>query len=437
MDKGELGEDVVSMVDVLQEDNDLEEEANAVFGDSDDQHCTYPKGYLSRQALYSCSTCIPATSEPAGVCLACSLTCHDGHELYELYTKRNFRCDCGNSRFKGIMKCKLCPDKDKTNSKNSYNQNFKGVYCTCHKPYPDPEDEIEDEMIQCVVCEDWYHSRHLGSLPPAEGDFQEMICDACMERCPFLQAYLSLSAPSQTGLGPSQQVITKEEKDFTVDVVKSEKTESTKAEAESEANDVKTRDNQTSCGKEAESKQTVSSLSSSDETKKQVNGEEDESKKDAVKNEQRAAECDCKLFQLQASITEIRSAASFWNTGWRCQLCTCNSCKDLYSSLGVSFLMDEQDTIVAYEERGKQAQASKMTSYESGMQALEGMGRINQVEAIHGYNDMKNELTDYLREFADQGKVVTSEDIKSFFDSMQSRKRQRTGSASTIQYQCK
>lgn len=49
--------------------------------------------------------------------------------------------------------------------------------------------------------------------------------------------------------------------------------------------------------------------------------------------------------------------------------------------------MDEQDTIVAYEERGKQAQASKMTSYESGMQALEGMGRINQVEAIHGkYN---------------------------------------------------
>ena len=37
------GEDVLSMVDVLKEENDLEEEANAVLGDSDDQNCTYPK----------------------------------------------------------------------------------------------------------------------------------------------------------------------------------------------------------------------------------------------------------------------------------------------------------------------------------------------------------------------------------------------------------
>lgn len=36
-------EDVLSMVDVLKEENDLEEEANAVLGDSDDQNCTYPK----------------------------------------------------------------------------------------------------------------------------------------------------------------------------------------------------------------------------------------------------------------------------------------------------------------------------------------------------------------------------------------------------------
>lgn len=44
------------------------------------------QGYVNRQALYACSTC--TTTESAGVCLACSLTCHDGHDLYELYTKR-------------------------------------------------------------------------------------------------------------------------------------------------------------------------------------------------------------------------------------------------------------------------------------------------------------------------------------------------------------
>jgi len=42
METGVLEDEVVSMVDVLQEDNELEEEARAVLGDSDDQHCTYP-----------------------------------------------------------------------------------------------------------------------------------------------------------------------------------------------------------------------------------------------------------------------------------------------------------------------------------------------------------------------------------------------------------
>ena len=42
MDAGVLEDEVVSMVDVLHEDNELEEEARAVLGDSDDQHCTFP-----------------------------------------------------------------------------------------------------------------------------------------------------------------------------------------------------------------------------------------------------------------------------------------------------------------------------------------------------------------------------------------------------------
>lgn len=41
MEGGILEDEVVSMVDVLHEGNELEEEARAVLGDSDDQHCTY------------------------------------------------------------------------------------------------------------------------------------------------------------------------------------------------------------------------------------------------------------------------------------------------------------------------------------------------------------------------------------------------------------
>ena len=36
--------------------------------------------------------------EPHGFCVACMIHCHEGHEVYELYSKLDFRCDCGNSR---------------------------------------------------------------------------------------------------------------------------------------------------------------------------------------------------------------------------------------------------------------------------------------------------------------------------------------------------
>lgn len=126
---------------------------------------------MKRQALYSCLTCIPEAKETpekrAGICLACSFHCHDGHELIELYTKRNFRCDCGNSKF-GNNKCNLFNEKCDVNEMNHYNQNFSGAYCTCHRPYPDPEDSIPDQMVQCVICEDWYHERHLGTTVPTD-----------------------------------------------------------------------------------------------------------------------------------------------------------------------------------------------------------------------------------------------------------------------------
>lgn len=120
--------------------------------------------------MYSCLTCIPeAKTDPdkrAGICLACSYHCHEGHELIELYTKRNFRCDCGNSKFDS-KQCNLCPDKITSNEENLYNQNFQGTYCVCSRPYPDPEDPVSDEMIQCIICEDWYHSRHLNTPVPS------------------------------------------------------------------------------------------------------------------------------------------------------------------------------------------------------------------------------------------------------------------------------
>lgn len=82
-------------------------------------------------------------------------------KIVELWTKRNFRCDCGNSKF-GDFFCKLTSNKAVENANNSYNHNFKGSYCICNRPYPDPDVEEQVEMIQCCLCEDWFHEEHLG-----------------------------------------------------------------------------------------------------------------------------------------------------------------------------------------------------------------------------------------------------------------------------------
>lgn len=56
------GEDVLSMIDVLKEENELEEEANAVLGDSDDQNCTYPMVKNNFVLMHSCLQIMTSSS---------------------------------------------------------------------------------------------------------------------------------------------------------------------------------------------------------------------------------------------------------------------------------------------------------------------------------------------------------------------------------------
>lgn len=54
------------------------QEANRVLGVDDPDKCTYEMGYRTRQAVFACLTC--TKDQPAGVCTACALRCHDSHE---------------------------------------------------------------------------------------------------------------------------------------------------------------------------------------------------------------------------------------------------------------------------------------------------------------------------------------------------------------------
>lgn len=421
---GEAEEPTVSLDDLNQENRELkalEEDARAVLGNSDAEHCTWDKGYVKRQALYACVTCRPDEKDSsfrAGVCLACSYSCHEDHELVELYTKRDFRCDCGNLKFQTnggrvTSTCKLAPSKDDYNPNNNYNQNYDGVYCTCGRPYPDPEDPIEDEMIQCVVCEDWYHSRHLlisasfnGGKVPEE--YHEMVCQLCSAAHPFLSSYASGSHDSSNAA--------------------TEDRASSSSHAPSSI---------ASTSVPPASSPSTTVLNGETSRKRKLSGDADSCRwKRSRKNESadvsdNASSSSGAASASSASSCPSSSTALFFAEGWRSTLCTCPACRRMYEEEKVAFLALEEDSVGAYEAAGPTGGVEEEEEAALGS-LLGGMDRFQQGELLGGFNDMKTALSEYLRQFAEEGKVVTAEDIRQFFQEMETKKK----SKGNPQYHC-
>lgn len=161
-------------------------------------NCTKPLGPL-RQSVFACLTCNPPPADPkapydrpAGVCYACSVQCHGEHNLVEIFTKRNFTCDCGTTRFPETSPCTLRLNpvtntrggvrSEEPDANNRYNQNFRNRFCGCECDY-DPFQQ-KGTMFQCLGLgthetggcgEDWWHPGCLVGLGPrwfekTEGD---------------------------------------------------------------------------------------------------------------------------------------------------------------------------------------------------------------------------------------------------------------------------
>ncbi|ALC40087.1 CG15141 [Drosophila busckii] len=364
-----LEQSTITMIDVLEEEKEMEKEYAAVLGASDEKACTYTKGNIQRQALYSCLTCCPEArndlTKCAGICLACSYRCHENHELVELYTKRNFRCDCPTLRMGSEKCCVLNPQlegKQPKNAGNLYNHNFQGLYCKCKRPYPDPERTTEEVMLQCAICEDWYHLPHIQAPAVSEkwlDACSEMICDTCMDRHDFLRDY--------TGLAMLPPKETNETTDVEVDASQQKK-------------------------------------------EPEVNGEQPSGSDEPESKRAKLTQDECK----RPKANKEHKGPAFWANDWRNALCQCEKCMKLYKEQSVEFLLDAEDSAKTYEERGM-LRAEENSSYEQGIRALASIGRTQQIDAITEYNRMKDKLKEYLQSFAASNKVVTEEDINRFF----------------------
>lgn len=408
---GDEAEQTISIGEYLEGVEEQELEADLVLGGDEGKECTYNNGYLKRQAIFSCLTCTPDGN--AGVCTACSLSCHDSHEIVELWTKRKFRCDCGNSKFGGFY-CKLSANKDLENVENSYNHNFKGLYCTCNRPYPDPDAEEQEEMIQCCICEDWFHEEHLDlqsgvQIPrDEEGEplYEDLICKGCSTICFFLNLY------PQT--------------------LKAASTEQNAACTLTEKQVTETASLPQGSPKELENKDCLGDISASYANLQATTEKHDLMK--AEPNSTASGGCDqaagpsktCILGinLLEAAPCEEKNGAMFLSKNWRESLCRCENCTDFYSQKNISFLLDEEDSIVEYEKMAKQKRNEKQQLQQGiEMNFLDKLGHVEKMEFLSGVADMKNELHSFLESF-DTSKPITAADIHQVFENL-AKKRKR------------
>lgn len=156
--------DSLTAVDYLSSQADLERQARHLMP-YDPKVCTFAMG-PTRQQVYACLTCY-RKGNPAGVCYSCSIQCHADHNLVELFTKRQFTCDCGTTRTNFPCSLRHGATDDIPESGNEYNHNYEGKFCHCARDY-NPTEETGN-MLQCIlgdVClEDWFHDYCIMGLP--------------------------------------------------------------------------------------------------------------------------------------------------------------------------------------------------------------------------------------------------------------------------------
>lgn len=118
------------------------------------------------------------------------------------------------------------------------------------------------------------------------------------------------------------------------------------------------------------------------------------------------------FFYPQESDRSVLSSGDIFLTeGFRDRWCRCAKC--LSSLEPFPFLLREEETYEPPEDPD-----SGLSLEELGMRALERLPRDRAIEGIHAYNGMKDDLKQFLRPFAQDGKIVNESDIRAFFDKL-------------------
>lgn len=423
--------------------------------------CTKPLGPL-RQAVYACLTCAPPPaseyqqSVPAGVCYSCSISCHGEHNLVELFTKRDFVCDCGTTRLSTAGTPCMLRTNALTHSKgnvtgeqawaeNQYNQNFYGKFCACGEEY-DPEVE-KGTMFQCLGLgtiqdggcgEDWWHPGCLMGLPrpkhvkkevmkgdfalntteeeqesmskansqhdneempkgfPEEDDFDHLICYKCTNAFPWIKQYAGTAGflSSMAANGSADQL---------------------NASADNMGNDL---DSGLIGIKKRKAEVDTEAASTIKRTKTDKNDVDHLSISPAP-----APSGESKPKHVWLPSSSAQPINLFAKEDFREHLCRCPTCFPRLAKHPQ--LLEGEDTYEppvsesggpiddGFSNTGHSVHSGSLLG--RGEAALSSMDRVRAIEGVMAYNHVRDKVKTFLQPFAASGQPVGAEDVKAFF----------------------
>ncbi|KAF6839040.1 Protein mlo2 [Colletotrichum plurivorum] len=433
------------------------------------ENCTKILGPL-RQSVFACLTCNPPPTDPkdpydaAGVCYACSVQCHGEHTLVEIFTKRNFTCDCGTTRYPATSPCNLRLNpatntkggvhSEEPDANNKYNQNFKNRFCACECDY-DPFQQ-KGTMFQCLGLgtaetggcgEDWYHPGCLVGMGPRwfEGMVKETAVGEekstrTITEKPALPTISenSESRPAEDGAAVETNADEDEdppmppgfpgEDDFEAFLcykcvnanpwikkyagangfLPAVFSRQQNGDAPSAADASKKRKAEEDVDSESDAKRLKSD---SEVVESPLSGKEPTAKEDS--GDSTVA---CKLAALPSPPAEEFSL--FMKEDFRDHICRCSSC---YPNLDPHpQLLEEEETYEPPLSDGGHSEHGGSTNgsgslLERGESALRNVDRVRAIEGVMAYNHLKEQLKPFFQQFAQSGQAIGAEDIKSYF----------------------
>ncbi|KAJ9608239.1 hypothetical protein H2200_007227 [Cladophialophora chaetospira] len=478
-----VSQDSQTASDFINQQLALEADAREVLPYKFDK-CTNIIGSL-RQNIFACLTCSPPPASPAqvytpaGVCYACSISCHGEHTLVELFSRRNFVCDCGTSRFPSTSSCTLRSDpasgtrgvhSQEPHKGNHYNHNFQNKFCACEEEYD--ADTEKGTMFQCLGLgtvetggcgEDWYHPECLMGLPrnwhathdnqegdtkiaekpengepeekeeashpvppgfPNEDEFEAMICYKCVESNPWIKKY----AGTPGFLPP---VLRKDEHSDTNSIT---------APAELSATTTlkrKASDSDLDAGPPSPSKRVKDEVGGSQEQEPPAlltgtSATNNKSLPPSSNDGSTTAEPTNTDQKPQPKHALLNSSpptgrfSIFVKADFRDHLCHCPSC---YPNLipHPQLLEDEEtyEPSLSSEASSQEHPAgtngggsSRASLLDRGEAALSNVDRVRAIEGVMVYNHLRDKVKEFLKPYAEEGRVVSAEDIKAYFEKL-------------------